>query len=491
MPFPYNDLREFIADLEKEGELIRIKTPVSHDLEITEITDRVSKEKGAANKALLFENVIGHTIPVVTNLMGSNKRMCMALGVNDLDEIGDRIRETVNPMNLFPPSASLMEKIGNLPKLAELASVFPKVVTKAPCQEMVITGDMLDLTKLPVLKCWPDDGGPFITLPMVCSTDPITGATNVGMYRIQIYDAKTTGMHWHKHKDGAKQYNIRSDRGEKKMEVAIAIGADPATIFSASAPLPPIVGEFMFSGFLRKKHLEVVQCKTVDVKVPAHAEIVLEGYVELGEMRTEGPFGDHTGYYSLADEFPVFHCTAITMRKDPIYPATIVGRPPQEDAYMGKATERIFLPLLQMVAPEVLDYDMPVEGGFHNMVIVKIKKLYPGHARKVMNTIWGTGLLMLTKTIVVVDDDVNIHDYHEVMWKVLNHIDPKRDLVFMEGPLDNLDHAAPLLAYGSKVGIDATKKIPGEGFTREWPDEIIMSDDIKNLVDKKWKEYGF
>lgn len=487
----YKDLRDFIHALEKEGELVRITAEVNRDLEITEITDRVSKEKGAKNKALLFENVKGYKTPILTNMMGSEKRMAMALGVKSLDEIGDRITDLLDPSALFPPpGAGLMDKLKTLPKLAELTHIFPKTVTHAPCQEVVLTGDDIDLEQIPVLKCWPDDGGRFITLPMVCTRDPIMGITNVGMYRIQIFDKKSTGMHWHMHKDGARQYKFYEGAG-KRMEAAIAIGGDPATIFSASAPLPPVVGELLFSGFLRNKPVEVVQAKTVDIKVPAHAEYIIEGYVEPGERRIEGPFGDHTGYYSLADQYPVFHVTAITHRKHPIYPATIVGRPPQEDAWMGKATERIFLPLLQMVAPEVLDYDMPVEGGFHNCIIIKIKKRYPGHARKVMNTIWGTGLMMLSKMIIVVDEDVNIHDYSELAWKVMNHVDPKRDMVFMEGPLDVLDHASPLLGYGSKVGIDATHKWKEEGFQREWPDEIIMSKEVQELVEKRWKEYGF
>jgi 4-hydroxy-3-polyprenylbenzoate decarboxylase len=348
----------------------------------------------------------------------------------------------------------------------------------------------VDLFKIPVLQCWPADGGRFITLPMVCSVDPLTKITNVGMYRMQVFDHQTTGMHWHKHKDGARQYQHYEAAG-RRMEVAVAIGGDPSIIYSSTAPLPPAIGEFIFAGFLRKKPLEVVQCKTVDVRVPAEAEFILEGFVDPHERRVEGPFGDHTGYYSEADEYPVFHITAITHRKDAIYPATLVGRPPQEDAYLGKATERIFLPLLQMVAPDILDMDMPVEGVFHNNVIVKIKKRYPGHGKKVINTIWGTGMLMLSKFVIVCDEDVNIHDYSEVTWKVMNHVDPQRDVVITDGPLDILDHSCPQIGFGGKMGIDATRKGPGEGFSRSWPEEIKMSPEVQELVEKRWKEYGF
>jgi 4-hydroxy-3-polyprenylbenzoate decarboxylase len=487
----YKDIREFMATLEKRGLLKRIKAEVDPYLEIAEITDRVSKEKGAGNTALLFEKVKGSSMPVLTNALGSMERMALSLGVNNLDEIGERVRSVADPTQLFPaPGAGFIEKLSVLPKLNELAGFFPKTVKKAPCQEVVVQGDDVDLTKFPVLTCWPGDGGPFITLPMVATVDPVTDITNLGMYRLQVFDKNTTGMHWHKHKDGARHYAHYEGTG-KRMEVAVAIGADPATIYAATAPLPPVVGEYLFASFLRQEPLEVVQCKTVDIRVPAHAEIVLEGYVEPGERRTEGPFGDHTGYYSLADDYPVFHVTCVTHRKDPIYPATIVGRPPQEDAYIGKATERIFLPLLQMVSPDILDMDLPVEGVFHNNVIVKIRKRFPGHGKKAMNTIWGTGMLMLSKFIIVVDEDVNVHDYSEVAWKVMNHVDPRRDTVIMDGPLDILDHACPQVGFGSKMGIDATRKWPGEGFAREWPGEIKMSPEIIKRVEERWNELGF
>jgi 4-hydroxy-3-polyprenylbenzoate decarboxylase len=486
----YDTLRDFIAVLEKNNELVRIKSEVDAELEIAEITDRVSKEKGTANKALLFERVKGSAFPVLTNAFGSLKRISLALEVDSLDEIGERVKELVDPTNLFPgPGAGLMDKLGVLPKLAELSKFFPKTVKKAPCQDVVLTGDHVDLSKIPVLRCWPADGGRFITLPMVCSVDPQTKITNVGMYRMQVFDHQTTGMHWHKHKDGARQYQQYEALG-RRMEVAVAIGGDPSIIYSATAPLPPVVGEFLFAGFLRREPLEVVQCKTIDVRVPAGAEFILEGFVDPHERRVEGPFGDHTGYYSEADEYPVFHITAITHRKNAIYPATLVGRPPQEDAYLGKATERIFLPLLQMVAPDILDMDMPVEGVFHNNVIVRIKKRYPGHGKKVINTIWGTGMLMLSKFVIVCDEDVNIHDYSEVTWKVMNHVDPQRDVIIIDGPLDILDHSCPQIGFGGKMGIDATRKGPGEGFIRSWPDEIKMSPEIQALVESRWKEYG-
>lgn len=487
----FQNLREFIALLEKQGELIRIKPEVDSALEIAEITDRISKEQGAPNKALFFEKVRDSSFPVITNAFGSMKRMCLALEAQNLDDIGKRIRDVVDPVNLFPgPGAGLMDKLQVLPKLAELSNFFPKTVKKAPCQEVVLTGDQVDLTKIPVLQCWPSDGGRFITLPMVCTVDPTTKITNVGMYRMQVFDQRTTGMHWHKHKDGARHYHHYETAG-KRMEVAVAIGGDPSIIYASTAPLPPAIGEYVFAGFLRQKPLEVVQCKTVDIRVPAEAEIVLEGYVDPGERKREGPFGDHTGYYSEADEYPVFHVTAITHRKDALYPATLVGRPPQEDAFLGKATERIFLPLLQMVAPDVLDMDMPVEGVFHNNVIVKIRKRYPGHGKKAIHTIWGTGMLMLSKFVIVCDEDVNIHDYSEVTWKVMNHVDPQRDIVITDGPLDILDHSCPQIGFGGKMGIDATRKGPGEGFKRSWPDEVVMDPAVRGKVEERWKEYGF
>ncbi|MBO8137768.1 MAG: menaquinone biosynthesis decarboxylase [Desulfotomaculum sp.] len=478
----YKDLREFIKFLEQKDLVKRIKTEVSNELEITEITDRVTK---AGGPALLFENVKGYNIPVVTNLMGTLERMQMALGVDDLDDIGKEIMSFLQPPEL---PTGFFDKLKALPKLAQISSFLPKTVKTGPVKEVIIKED-INLYKFPILKCWPGDGGPFITLPLVFTKDPETGRRNVGMYRMQVYDKTTTGMHWHIHKSG-REHMDKSKRFGKPLEVAVALGGDPATIYSATAPLPPEIDEMLFAGFLRKEPVEMVKCETVDIEVPANAEIILEGYVDPGETRLEGPFGDHTGYYSPADQYPVFHVTCITHRKNPIYPATIVGRPIQEDYFMGKATERIFLPLIKMQVPEIVDINMPAEGVFHNCVIVSICKRYPGQAKKVMCSMWGMGLMALAKLIIVVDEEVNVQDVSEVMWRVFNNIDAKRDMLIVDGPLDDLDHAAPLYRYGSKLGIDATKKWPEEGYNREWPDVIEMSEDIKALVDRKWKEYG-
>nr|WP_204619095.1 menaquinone biosynthesis decarboxylase [Desulforadius tongensis] len=478
----YKDLRDFIKFLEKKNLVKRIKAEVSAELEITEITDRVTK---AGGPVLFFENVKGYDIPVVTNLMGTLERMEMALEVDSLDDIGKEIMSFLHPPEL---PTGIFDKLKTLPKLAQISSFLPKTVKTGPVKEVIIK-DNIDLTKFPILKCWPHDGGPFITLPMVFTKDPETGRRNVGMYRMQVYDSKTTGMHWHVHKNG-KEHMEKNRGASKPMEVAVALGGDPAVIYSATAPLPPGIDEMLLAGFLRKKPVEMVKCETVDIEVPANAEIVLEGYVDPEETRLEGPFGDHTGYYSPADQYPVFHVTCITHRRDPIYPATIVGRPVQEDAFLGKATERIFLPLLKMQVPEIVDMNMPPEGVFHNCVIVSIRKKYPGQAKKVMCALWGIGLMALAKLIIVVDEDVDVQNVSEVMWRVFNNIDARRDTVIVDGPLDDLDHASPIHRYGAKMGIDATRKWPEEGYTREWPDVIEMSADIKALVDRKWKEYG-
>lgn len=475
----YKDLREFINALGKNKLLKRIKVEVDPHLEITEITDRVSKTGGPA---LLFEKVKGYDIPVLTNAFGSMKNMTKALKVNNLDEIGNELLSYLQPPEL---PTSFMDKLKALPKLAQISSFLPKNVKTGPCKEVINTENP-SMKKLPVLTCWPMDGGPFITLPLVFTKDPETGRRNVGMYRMQVFDNQTTGMHWHIHKGAAEHYRKRGE----KMPVAVALGGDPASIYAASAPLPPGIDEMLFAGFLRKEPVEMVACETVDLEVPAHSEIVLEGYVDPSERRLEGPFGDHTGYYSLADEYPVFRLTCISHRKNPIYPATIVGRPPMEDAYMGKATERIFLPLMQLQLPEIKDINMPPEGVFHNCVIVSIRKSYPGQAQKVMCALWGMGLMMLAKLIIVVDDDVDVQNLSEVMWRVFNNIDPERDTTVVKGPLDALDHSSPLPHFGSKMGIDATKKWPSEGHTREWPEDIIMTEEIKDLVNRKWKQYG-
>lgn len=478
----FRDLQHFIEELDKRGELKRISTPVSNDLEITEITDRVSKAYGPA---LLFENVEGYDMPVLTNAYGSFERMCYSLGVEDLDDIGAEIITFLQPPEI---PTSMFDKLKALPKVAQIANFMPKTVKKGICQEVVHEDP--DLNTLPVLKCWPDDGGPFVTLPLVFTKDPVSGKRNVGMYRMQIFDSKTTGMHWHLHKHGADHYRGNQAK-QQRMEVAVALGGDPAITYAATAPLPKDIDEMFFAGFLRKEPVELVKCKTVDIEVPANAEIIIEGYVDPTETRLEGPFGDHTGYYSLADQYPVFHVTCITHRKNPVYPATIVGKPPQEDCYLGKATERIFLPLLKMQLPEIQDMNLPLEGVFHNCAIVSIDKTYPGHAKKVMHAIWGMGQMMFTKLIIVVDKTVDVQNLSEVMWKVFNNIDAKRDLTIVEGPLDILDHASPMANLGHKLGVDATKKWPSEGYTRQWPDDIEMSDDVKAMVDRKWKEYGF
>ena len=478
----YKDLREFLTLLEKKGLLKKIKAEVDPDLEIAEINDRVVKAKGPA---LLFENTKGSKFPVLVNAFGSYERMRLALEVENLDDVGGRMLEFLEPE--IP--TNFIEKLKALPKLKKLSDFVPKIVKSGPCKEVIIR-DNPALDIFPILKTWPDDGGKFITLPMVFTKDPDKGDRNCGMYRMHVYDSKTTGMHWHIHKDGARHYRKAEQQG-KRLEVAVAIGSDPAVMYSATAPLPEGVDEMLFAGFLRNDTVELVKCETVNLEVPANSEIVLEGYCNPGERRMEGPFGDHTGYYSLADEYPVFHITCITHRKDAIYPATIVGKPPMEDCYIGKATERIFLPLLKKQLPEIIDMNLPLEGVFHNIAVISIDKRYPGHARKVMYALWGMGQMSFTKAIVIVDKWVNVQDLSEVVWRIGNNTDPKRDTVIIEGPLDVLEHASSIPAYGGKIGIDATKKWTSEGFTREWPPEIVMSEDIIKRVSGRWKEYGF
>ncbi len=554
----YDDLRDWIKTLEKHGELRRIREEVSPELEITEITDRVAKIGKTGNReqrtesrnpnaptkeryapggpALLFENVKGHPgHKVLINQFGSERRMALALGVERIEEIAERIQGL---MNLKPPSGGLLDKLKMLPQLAELGNIFPKTVAAkdAPCKEK-IRREGFNLNYFPILKCWPHDGGRFITLPCVHTRDPRSGRRNIGMYRMQVYDGQTTGMHWQRQKVAAEHYRealraaVSSDalnqnqygpKGARvammaesaggavaipdqpagtsqialgnlkgsRLEVAVAIGTDPATTFSAIVPAPPEIEEFLIAGFLRGKPVEIVKCETVDLEVPAHAEIILEGYVELGELRSEGPFGDHTGFYTLPDEYPVFHLTCVTHRKDPIYAATIVGKPPMEDAWMGKAVERIFLPAMKMTIPELVDIHLPVEAVFHNLMIVSIKKSYPGHARKVMNAIWSLGQAMFTKCIVVVDEDCDVQDIGEVVLRVANNIDPERDIQFTLGPVDSLDHASRLPNYGSKMGIDATRKWKAEGFERPWPAMIEMDRATKAKVDAMWEKLG-
>ncbi len=478
----YKSLQHFVQVLEKKGELVRIKEPVSPNLEITEITDRVNKKYGPA---LLFENVPGYDMPVLMNAFGSKKRMCLALEVGSFEEIS---AEILSFLEAEAPD-TLIKKLKMLPKLARLANIFPKSVNRAPCQEVILREGEVDLGKIPVLTCWPGDGGPFVTLPLVFTHHPETGKRNLGMYRLQVFDKKTTGMHWHRHKGGAQHYRVAERLGQR-LPVAVAIGADPATIYAATAPLPEDLDEMIFAGFLRQEPVEMVDCVTVPLQVPASSQIVLEGYVDPGERRVEGPFGDHTGYYSLPDKYPVFHVTTMTRRRQPIYPATIVGQPPMEDCFMAKATERIFLPLIQKTLPEIVDLNLPMEGVFHNLAFISIDKRYPGHARKVMHALWGLGQMMFTKMILIFDREVDVQDLAQVLWRLGNNVDPRRDVVFVDGPVDALDHASPLPHYGSKMGVDCTRKWPEEGFARDWPEVIEMDPEIKAKVDALWPKLG-
>ncbi len=539
----YKDLRDWIQTLEKQGELKHVREEVSPEHEITEITDRVSKIGSRAGgqstgkyapggPALLFENVKGHPgHKVFINQFGSERRMAMALGVDNLEQIAERIHTL---MNLKPPTG-MLDKLKMLPQLGALTSAFPKTVSAkdAPCKQVILK-DNFDLNAFPILKCWPNDGGRFITLPCVHTRDPRTGKRNIGMYRMHVYDGQTTGMHWQRQKVAAEHYREAMRQAASsaatadprtarvaamaesaggavaipdgpigglpqvamgklqgsRLEVAVAIGTDPATTFAAIVPAPPEVEELLIAGFLRGEPVEIVKCETVDLEVPANAEIVLEGYVELGELRSEGPFGDHTGFYTLTDDYPVFHITCITHRKDPIYAATIVGKPPMEDAWMGRAVERIFLPAMKMQIPELVDIHLPVEAVFHNLMLVSIKKSYPGQARKVMNAIWSLGQAMFTKCIIVVDEDCDVQNIAEVVLRVANNIDPERDIQFTLGPIDSLDHASRLPNYGSKMGIDATRKWRAEGFERQWPAMIEMDRATKEKVDAIWAKLG-
>jgi len=479
----FKNLKEFIDELENAGELKRISTEVDPFLEITEIADRMSKSDGPA---LLFEKTKDSSFPLLINAFGSFKRMEMALNCRSLDDIGNRIEELIK---MQPPSG-LMEKIKMLMTLKEVADFIPKKVKYGPCQEKIFDAksDLLDL--LPILTCWPSDGGPFITLPIVITKDPDTGVQNMGMYRMHKYGKATTGMHWQYNKDGTRHFDKYKNRNQR-MEVAVALGGSPAVTYASSAPLPPDIDELILAGFLNSKPVETVKGHTVDLYVPAESDFIIEGYVDPAEERMEGPFGDHTGFYSAADMYPVFHVTCITCRKDAVYPATVVGKPPMEDCYMAKATERIFLPIIKLILPEISDIELPIEGVFHNCALVTIDKKYPAQAKKVINALWGLGQFSSTKFIAVFDKDMDLRDSSTVLWKLLNNVDPGRDLLFSQGPLDALDHSAPYANFGGKMGIDATRKTREEGMGREWPEEIVMSGEIKSLVDKRWKEYGF
>ena len=479
-----DSLSDFLTAIDRAGELVRITEPVKARLEIAEIADRCMKAPGGG-PALLFEQVIlddgrRSEFPVAINLFGSMRRMALALGVDRLDEIGDRISEM---LEMKVPDG-LMGKLAMLPKLAEMAKFPPKVRGGKPaCQEVVQQGADVDLSTIPFLTTWPQDGGPYITLPMVITQDPQRGTRNVGMYRVQVLGGNTLAMHWQRHKVGAAHWREMAARGER-MPVVIAIGGDPASIYSASAPLPPSIDEFLFAGFIRKSAVDLARAVTCDLDVPAEADFVIEGYIDPAEaLVLEGPFGDHTGFYSLADFYPKVHVTAITRRREPVYAATLVGRPPMEDYYLGHATERIFLPLLRLTVPEIVDYHMPAPGIFHNLVFVAIDKQYPGQAYKVMHALWGQGLMALAKVIVVLDKDVNVRDPDEAWWVALNNMDPARDVMLSRGPVDVLDHSSQQFTFGGKMGIDATRKWPEEGFTREWPDRITMDDATRRRID--------
>jgi 4-hydroxy-3-polyprenylbenzoate decarboxylase len=480
----YKNLGEFVTELEKLGELRRIKAQVDPELEITEIADRVMKSPGGG-PALLFEQVKGSSLPLLINTLGSRRRMTLALGVEDFSEVAERIRDLLAAQ----VPATWWGKVKKLPELAQLAGFAPKVVRSAPCQEIIFQGEKASLDLLPIMKCWPGDGGPYITFGGIYTRDIETGRRNVGMYRLQKLDSSHLITHWQIHHDGAAHCRGYERAGEK-MPLAIVLGGDPAVSYAASAPLPPGMDELLFAGFLRRQAVELVPCVSIDLEIPAEAEIVIEGYADPKDRVVEGPFGDHTGYYSMPEKYPRFTVTAVTLRKNAIYPSTIVGIPPMEDYYMGLATERIFLPVVQMFLPEVIDYHLPAFGVFHNFCLVRIRKEYPYHARKVMHALWGMGQLMFSKFVIVVDEDVDVQDVESVLFQVGANVDPRRDCCLVDGPVDALDHAAPHLCAGSKMGIDATRKLPGEGLIRPWPDQLQMPPEIKSLVSQRWIEYG-
>ena len=480
----YEDLRSFLKTLEREGELRRIKVQVDPLLEVGEITDRVQKAHGPA---LLFENVKGSDLPLAMNVFGTQRRLCLALGIKSLDEIGERIGDLLKP-ELPHGLSGFKDALG---KVAQLRSVPPKHVKSAPCQQIVLTDDQVDLNALPALHTWPNDGGAFFNLGLTHTKHPETGARNLGLYRLQRHDARTIGMHWQIHKDSTNHYAVAQRLGER-LPVAVAFGCPPVVTYAATAPLPADIDEYLFAGFVQRERVELVDCKTVPLQVPANCEVVLEGWLEPGVTRPEGPFGDHTGFYTPVEPFPALTVTAVTMRKNAMFQSIVVGRPPTEDGPLGKATERFFLPLLKTIVPDIVDYDLPETGGFHNCAIVSIDKRYPKHAQKVMHAIWGAHLMSLTKLIVVVDADCDVHDYAEVSWRAFGNVDYARDLLLTEGPVDHLDHASYQQFWGGKLGIDATRKLPGEGYTRDggWPEMITSDPATAATVDRRWKEYG-
>ena len=475
----FRDIASFIAELDRRKELTRVIEPLSPDLEISALIDRVSKSPGGG-PALLFERPAGSDIPVAANLYGSMSRICLALGVGDLNELSREIEELTTP----PMPKGFMDALKLMPLVNRLTDLMPKTVKDAPCQEVVSNDVGLD--SLPILKTWPDDGGPYITLPLVFTRDPETGMRNIGVYRMQVFDRRTTGMHWQQHKGGAQHHRV-AERLGKRLDVAVALGADPVLTYCATAPMPEGLDELMLAGVIGKERVELVKCRTVDLEVPASAQIVLEGYVEPGERRREGPFGDHTGFYSSPADFPVFHLTCITRRAKPVYVTTVVGIPPMEDFYLGKASERIFLPLIRKTLPEIVDMHFPAAGIFHNLVLVSIDKRYPGHARKIMSAFWGLGQLMFSKCIVVVDKDVNVQDEAEVAWITGTHVDPSRDIAIVTGPVDDLDEAAVSPAFGGKMGIDATRKWPAEGYTGTWPARLVTAPAAAARAEAVWR----
>ncbi len=483
---PYKDLREFIAYLENHGELARIQQPVSPILEITEITDRVCKGRAKRNIALLFENVSGYEFPVLINAFGSAQRMAWALGVERLDELSDNLAQLID-LRLPQGLGGLLERSQGLLNLLRSIGLGPKKVRRAACQQ-IIQKENATLDILPILQSWPKDGGRFITLPQVITRDPQSGVRNVGMYRLQVVDQRTLLVHWQRHKGGAEHQRLAQAAHQDHIPAAIVLGGDPASIWCASAPLPPNIDEYLLAGYLRGTPVEFVDCVSQPLEVPAQAEIVIEGYIDLNDFRREGPFGDHTGYYTPVELFPAFHVTAITQRRDAIYPATVVGIPPMEDVWMGKATERLFLPLIRLFLPEIVDVCMPAEGVFHNLVLVSIRKRYPGHARKVIFGLWGLALLSLAKAIVVVDEWVDVQNLSQTAWQALGNVDWSRDVIIVNGPVDHLDHASYQHSFGGKIGIDATTKLPEEGYERGWPEVVRMDKTIQDKIDQLWNK---
>jgi 4-hydroxy-3-polyprenylbenzoate decarboxylase len=480
--FPYQDLKDFLAALEAAGQLHRVSVPVDPDLEISEIVTRTVR---AGGPALLFERPARGGMPLAINLFGTHRRMAMALGVKDVDQIGARIEELVRP-ELPVGWSGIREGLG---KLLQLRSAPPKRVKTAPCQQVIYQGAEVDLDRLPALRTWPADGGIFHNYGLTHTTHPETGRRNLGLYRLQQHSPNTLGMHWQIHKDSTAHHAV-AERLGRRLPVAVAFGCDPVVCYAASAPLPSDIDEYLFAGFLRGERVELVDCLTVPLRVPAHAQVVLEGYVEPGERAPEGPFGDHTGFYTPTEPFPVLHVECLTTQRDPVYHTIVTSKPPQEDGPIGYATERIFRPLLKLLIPDIVDYSMPEPGVFHNCVVVSIRKRYPKHAQQVMHAIWGAHLLSLAKLIVVVDDDCDVHDHYEVAFRAFGNVDYAHDLVLTQGPVDHLDHASYQQFWGGKAGIDATRKLPTEGYHRGWPDPAVMSPEIRALVDRRWPEYG-